>query len=153
MGKVNFTKEHEKELKALALIFLFNGTMVKGITGTQYSVYDLIHTVTIGTLRTLYSNLKSQIEKSEKMDEWSMDSYQQRLLAANKKLLAMLNLVIGWRMKKEELATIKSDLRSKREELEKLKEATMTPKQQLKAKEAEIAELSELESEFETIEE
>ena len=138
MKKINFTKVHEEQLKNVAVELLFSGTSIKGLAGTQYTVFDMLHNVTVNTVVTMYTNLKKEIEKLEGLDEWSMNDYQQRKLAESKKMYDFLNLTIGWRKYQEQIANDKAQVRALKAKLKELKMSSMTPAEQMKELETQI---------------
>lgn len=138
MKKINFTPEHDAALKAVALELLFGGIFIKGIAGTQYSVFDLLHEVTVNTLVTMYGNLKKEITKIEELDEWSMNDYQQKKLVESKKMAEFLNLTIGWRKYQDQVASDKEQLKALKAKMKELKLSSMTPAEQMKEIEDQI---------------
>lgn len=138
MKRINFTSEHELQLKVLAGDLLFSGVAIKGFAGTNYTVFDLLHNVSVGTVVTLLSNLKKEIDKIENLDEWSLDGYQQRKLAESKKMAEFLNLVIGWRKFNEQLAEEKEQVKALKARMKELKLSSMTPAEQIAELEKQI---------------
>lgn len=138
MKRINFTQEHESKLKELATDLLFGGTFIKGFTGTTYSVFDLLHNVTINTIVTMHGNMKKEVEKIENLDEWSMNDYQQKKLAESKKMAEFLNLVIGWRKFNEQVAEEKEQVKALKAKMKELKLSTMTPTEQIAELEKQI---------------
>ena len=132
MKKINFTEEHDKRLKELAVDLLFGGVFLKGLAGTEYSVFDILHAVTINTVSTMYSNLKKEIEKIESLDEWSMNDYQQRKLSEAKKMHEFLNLAIGWRKLQVQKEKEKSEIKELKAKLKEVRASSMSPEQQAK---------------------
>ena len=141
MKKINFTEEHDRRLKELAIDLLFGGTFIKGLAGTEYSVFDILHAVTINTVTTMYSNLKREIEKIESLDEWSMTDYQQRKLADTKKMYEFLNLTIGWRKLQDQNAKIAEKAKELQKELKELELNSLSPEDKIKAKQKELDDL------------
>jgi hypothetical protein len=138
MKRINFTTEHQSQLKEWAIDLLFSGTFIKGFTGASYSVFDLLHNVTINTLVTMLGNLKKDIEKIENLDEWSMTDYQQKRLAESKKMAEFLNLAIGWRKYNEQVAEEKEQVKALKAKMKELKTSTMTPTEQIAELEKQI---------------
>lgn len=136
--KINFTQEHLAKLKDLATKMLFNGTIIKGLVGSESNIYDLVHNTTINSLITLNSNLKKEIEKISNLDEWSMNSYQQSKLETTKETQELVNLLIGYKKDLAQKGEDKAKLSELKAKYKELKESTMTPEDRLKALEAEI---------------
>lgn len=132
MKKINFTQEHESRLKVLTLELLFNGTVITGIAGSKYTIYDLLHEVTLNTLSTMYSNLKREIEKIENTDEWSMTDYQQKKLAETKSMRELINLIIGWRKHQSQIQSDKAKVKEMKAKLKEIEKSSMTPEEQAK---------------------
>lgn len=137
-GTINFTTEHKARLAVLANDALFKDWTIKGLSGSETNIYDLIHNTSLNSLQTMHKNLKKLIEDTESVDEWSMTDYQQSKLSTLKRQRELINLVIGYKrsesIKEANNAKIK-DLKGKAQEI---KQSTMTPAEQLAAINAEI---------------
>ena len=144
--KTNFTKEHLEKFKSLAITFLLKGITVKGTTpASEYTVYDLIHVLSINNLTTIYSNLKSQIEKISGLDEWNLTDYQQKRQEDLKAQLDLVNLCIGYRKYRAEIASDKEKLAELKRKEKELKESTLSPEDKLKALQEEISSIESIE--------
>src|SRR5688572_33416678 len=102
-AKINFTSDHLKRLFELATSMLFSGDTVKGLIGSQLTIYDLIHNTTVKTLGDIYTGLKKEISRIETLDEWSMTDYQQRKLVATKETAELVHLLIGYKKHNEQI--------------------------------------------------
>lgn len=138
--KINFTKEHQEKLNALAGEALIKGTTFKVHMGTEANIYDLFHNYTVSTLQSYNKNLKKQIDDSES-DEWTASEYQERKLADLKKRQELIFLLIGYKKSEEEREANRKKASALRAELTTLREANKTPEEKLKEKEAELAAL------------
>ena len=135
--KVNFTKKNEDTLKKLFLELGFSGEVLAGRLGAnKYTVWDLLHNIHINTLRELNRNLKKEVQALRDQDEWSFTPYQKMKADKTEKWQAFVNLLIGFKLKKENDS--KEATKKRKENAEKL----ITLKK-LKT-EAEIKELGEL---------
>lgn len=98
MSKIQFTSEHEKQLKDLYLELGFSGAQLNGKFGANsYSADQLLHQVTIETLKGFKSTLKKEIEELEKEDEWT-SSVSSKRLTITKKWYDYVNLLIGYKL-------------------------------------------------------
>lgn len=137
MNKINFTSEHEADLKALFLELGFTGEFLQGKFGAnEYTVWDCIHNLQISTLKNINVSLKKEIAALEDLDEWSSNSHQ--IAKANKlrKWQKFVSLCVGYKINTEQKA----------EEAKKNREAKAERLATLKGiiAEAEIAELKKL---------
>lgn len=140
MGKVNFTKEHQDKLNSLSLAALQTGETFAGRAGTQLNIYDLYQTVQLPTLQDVYARLKTEVEKIEKMDEFSLTDYQIKKNKELKEKQELVNLMIGYKRWMSEKDANKELLRDLNKEMKELKESTKTPEEKLKELEARITE-------------
>lgn len=98
MSKIQFTSEHEKQLKDLYLELGFSGSKLDGKFGANsYSADQLLHQVSIETLKGFKSNLKKEIDELEKEDEWT-SSISSKRLTVTKKWYDYVNLLIGYKL-------------------------------------------------------
>ena len=98
MSKINFTSEHEKQLKDLYLELGFSGTQIQGKFGANhYSADQLLHQVSIETLKGFKATLKKEIEELEKEDEWT-SSVSGKRLSVTKKWYDYINLLVGHKL-------------------------------------------------------
>ena len=98
MSKIQFTSEHEKQLKDLYLELGFSGSKLDGKFGANsYSTDQLLHQVSIETLKGFKSTLKKEIDELEKEDEWT-SSVSSKKLTVSKKWYDYVNLLIGYKL-------------------------------------------------------
>jgi hypothetical protein len=98
MSKIQFTSEHEKQLKDLYLELGFSGSKLDGKFGANsYSADQLLHQVSIETLKGFKSTLKKEIDELEKEDEWT-SSVSSKKLTSSKKWYDYVNLLIGYKL-------------------------------------------------------
>ena len=98
MSKIQFTSEHEKQLKDLYLELGFSGSKLDGKFGANsYSADQLLHQVSIETLKGFKSTLKKEIDELEKEDEWT-SSVSSKRLTVTKKWYDYVNLLIGYKL-------------------------------------------------------
>lgn len=140
MSKINFTKEHQERLNALAGEALIKGTIFKAHLGTESNIYNLFHDYSINSLQSYNKRLKKEVEDSE-TDDWTNNEYQERKLSDLKKRQELIFLIIGFKKSEEERNSNRIKASSLRAELATLKEANKTPEEKLKEKEAELAAL------------
>lgn len=138
--KINFTKEHQEKLNALAGEALIKGTVFKAHMGTEANIYDLFHNYTVGTLQAFNKKLKKEIDDSE-TDEWTNSDYQERKLNDLKKRQELIFLLIGYKKSEEERKAAREKATALKAELTTLKESNKTPEEKIKEKEAELAAL------------
>ena len=100
---INFTPEHESNLRILFLELGFTGEVLTGKFGANaYTVWDCIHNLQVSTLKQINSSLKKEIAALEDVDEWSTSNKQQYKANKLRKWQAFVSLCIGYKLKKEE---------------------------------------------------
>lgn len=106
MSKINFTPEHEKQLKDLYLELGFSGAKLQGKFGANsMSADQFLHTTTIETLKSFKVTLKKEIEELEKEDEWTTGVTSSKRLTITKKWYDYVNLLIGYKLYTEQVAS------------------------------------------------
>lgn len=141
MAKINFTKEHKAKMEALLLAMLMANRAISTKMGQLLDVVALLHTTTINTLNDIRINLDSQIAKREKTDEWVETDYNQKLLDQLRADRELVNLVIGYKRKKQELADNKAKKEALTSQLAQLEESQKTPEDKIKELKAQLAEI------------
>lgn len=151
MAKINFTSEHMSRLKVLALIFLMAGTFFKGAISTTLNVFQLLHDTTVNTLKNLYSNLEKEIEALKKTNKWDMNDYQQKKLVKLEEQLEFINLLIGFKLYKEQVAENKKLILAKKAELLELEDSMLKPEDRINKLKSELSELNVTDLEAEPV--
>ena len=112
MSKINFTPEHEKQLKDLYLELGFSGAKLQGKFGANVMSADqLLHVTTIETLRGLKNSTKKEIDELEKVDEWTSTPASAKTLSITKKWNDFINLLIGYKLYAEQVKVEKAEAR------------------------------------------
>lgn len=143
MNKINFTDEHKNNLEKLYVALSFSGeTLANKFGAGTINPYDALHNTSVSTLKSIHSQLKSEIAKKESdTDEWTNSEYDQRQLGLKKKWVEYIHLVIGYKRSEEEKARNSKEIRDLKKELETLRSNNMSPEDKIKAVEAKIAEM------------
>jgi hypothetical protein len=141
MTKINFTKEHEAKLDALAIKFLKENKVVRTAMGQVLDIVELMHTTSINQLNNIRTSLLKNIQKKEEGDEWIETDTS--ALDEMKDTKELVNLIIGWKRKNIEIAEAKAKKAELTTKLAELKESTKTPEDRIKEIEAELAALDE----------
>jgi chromosome segregation ATPase len=143
MNKINFNDEHKSNLEKLYVALSFSGeTLANKFGAGTITPYDALHNTSVATLKSVHSNLKSEVAKKEQdTDEWTNSEYDQRQLSMKKKWMEFIHLMIGYKRSEEEKARNSKEVRELKKELEKLKQDNMSPEDKIKAVEAKIAEM------------
>lgn len=137
--KINFKKEHFDKLKELAVKALLNNDTVVGRLGNPISIVELIHGTTINSLNQIRLSLAKKIEGLEGKDEWAADDTNQVSLEKAKEQKDLVNLIIGYKRYKQEVADNKANKKALQEQLSALKESQKTPEDKIKELEAQLA--------------
>ena len=146
MAKINFTKEHFDKMCSLLLIMLLDNNTVHTKLGTPINVVELLHGTTINSLNNIRLALSNRIKQLEGQDEWVASSSTAKQLDTAKEYKELVNLVIGYKRYKMEVAENaqkKAELIAK---LKELKESQKTPEDKIKELEAELSAMSETET-------
>lgn len=141
MVKINFNKEHETKLDALAIKMLKENGVVRTPMGQVLNIVELMHTTSINQLNNIRTSLLKAIQKKEEGDEWIETDTS--ALDEMKDAKELVNLIIGWKRKNMEIAENKAKKAELTKKLTELKESTKTPEDRIKEMEAELAALDE----------
>jgi hypothetical protein len=124
----NFKYEHQLRLNELLVNYVLDNKTIKSKIGQELNVIELLHTLTIQTLKDIRFNIDKAIEHSKsKLDEWSnLTNLTEELedLAMSRELV---NLIIGYRINKaqnEENIKLKNEIISKINDLNESKKST-----------------------------
>lgn len=137
--KVNFKKEHFDKLKELAVKALFNNDVITGRLGNPISIVELLHGTTINSLNQIRLFLAKKIESLEGEDEWIADNTNQETLEKAKEQRELVNLIIGYKRYKQEVADNIANKEALQKQLIALKESQKTPEDKIKELEAQLA--------------
>ena len=143
MEKIKFTFEHKARLYSLATRFLFDNISFQGSMGTYYDIYQLIHETTIKTLEDMLSKIKSAKAKLESGSHWRKTTDEQSKLQELSDKEELVDLLIGYKLYKEQEASLEDQRNKLRAEIEALKEDSLTPAERIKAKELALQALGE----------
>lgn len=141
MAKINFTREHESKLDALAVKMLKENSIIRTPMGQVLNIVELMHTTSINQLNNIRTSLLKAIQKKEEGDEWIETDTS--ALDQMKDTKELVNLIIGWKRKNLEIAENKAKKEELTKKLAELKESTKTPEDRIKEMEAQLAELDE----------
>lgn len=141
MAKINFNKEHETRMDALAIKMLKENGIVRTPMGQVLNIVELMHTTSINQLNNIRTALLKAIQKKEEGDEWIETDTS--ALDEMKNAKELVNLIIGWKRKNMEIAENKAKKAELTKKLTELKESTKTPEDRIKEMEAELAALDE----------
>lgn len=143
--KINFKKEHFDKLKELAVKTLLNNDVIMGKLGTPINIIELIHCTTINSLNNIRLSLAKKIESLEEKDEWTSNELNQGSLLKAKEQKELVNLIIGYKRYKQEIADNKANKEALLEQLNELKESQKTPEDKIKELEDKLANISQVE--------
>jgi hypothetical protein len=140
-----FTKEHRDQLEKVSTNLLFANTYFSGIANSNYSVQNMMHDMSINTLKDMHSRLKDQVRKCEDSDEWTMTEHQEKKLKELQEKKEFLSLLIGYKIHQAQKSEA---IKAKRElavEIERLENEKMTPEERIQALKKELDSYSEFE--------
>lgn len=127
MAKINFTQENEARLKVLFVELGFTGEVLSGKFGANaYTVWDMLHNLTVSTLKQLNTSLKKEVVALEEQDDWTVSQYQLAKAAKTRKWQEFVNLVVGYKLfnqeKAEEAIKVRAEKERKLSVLKQLKD-------------------------------
>jgi predicted nucleic acid-binding Zn-ribbon protein len=140
MAKINFTDEHLANLRDKIATAVMNNIVINGPMGQQYSTIDIIHNLSINSLRTLIKLLDKQINALSLEDEWVENPNEEAIKNFTFKR-DFINLALGYKLACEEEAKKEHQLNALNSKLEALKESQKTPEDRIKEIEDQIAAL------------
>lgn len=121
-------------------MLLNNGTINNSI-GQPLNVVELLHTTTVNSLNRIRLYVATQIKNLENEDEWVATSETQNRLDTLKKDKELLNLIIGYKRFRAELAENEAKKDKLKAKIEQMEEEAKTPEEKLKEAKAKLAEL------------
>ena len=140
MAKINFTSEHLKQLRELiADAVMYNG-VINGPMGQNYSVIELMHTLSINSLRTISASLSKKRAALAVDDEW-VENPNAAKIAELDKQLQLINLIIGYHLKNQEIEANKIEKERIQKQIDELVQAQKSPKELLEDLQAKLSEL------------
>ena len=140
--KVNFTQENLERLKTLFLELGFSGKVLSGKFGANtYSVWDILHILSISSLKQANTNLKKEVVTLEEQDDWAVSSYQLAKAAETRKWQEFVNLTVGYKLAEQEKTEKQAEIKQKKDALKQLVEENKTPAERIAEMEKEIQEL------------
>jgi hypothetical protein len=139
-----FTKEHKEQLEKIVAKLVFANVMFNGMAGTKYSIQQMMHDMTINTLKEMHARLKDQVRKFEDSDEWTMTEYQERKLKELQDNKEFLSLLIGYKISLSQRAEAIAAKKTLAAEIERLEKEKMTPEERITALKKELDSYSEL---------
>jgi hypothetical protein len=142
--KKMFTKEHKNQLEKVSAKLLFSNTYFTGTLG-KYSVQQMMHDLTINTLKDMHARLKDQVRKLEDSDEWTMTEYQERKLKDLQDHKEFLSLLIGFKIHQAQKAEAIEAKKALSAEIDRLEKEKMTPEERITALKKELESYSEYE--------
>lgn len=138
---INFTEQHKTELQQLIFDAVTKRWQVSNKLGMVFDVMDIFHTCTIQTLRSIRKELTNKLNAFED-DEWSDKSIQDNeKIEYYNKSIKLVNLVIGYRLWKQEQYDLESKKAALELKLQVLKENQKTPEEKIAELEKEINDL------------
>jgi len=138
---INFTEQHKTELQQLVFDAVSKRWQVQNSMGMTFDIMDIFHTCTIQTLRNMRKELTNKLNTFED-DEWSDKSVQDdEKIAYYNMSIKLINLVIGYRLWKQEQYELESKKAALELKLQLLKEDQKTPEEKIAELEEEISKL------------
>lgn len=135
-----FTEGHLVTLRDWVLDAVLDSNFyVSGPFGQQYTVFDLLHNLTVNSLRVLHKSLSKKVEDLKGGDSWGDTNLDAICTITKKKDL--VNLIIGYKLWKEEQELNNQKIEQIEQQIADIKESQKTPEQLLSELEAKLKEL------------
>lgn len=143
--KINFTDEHFAKMQELLMEMLIFNKTISGKLGQPINVIELLHTTSIQGLNNIRISLSKQIENLENQDEWIASPLTQSSLNELKSHKELVNLVIGYKRYRIEVAEQEAKRAELIKKIARMKEEAKTPEDRLREAEEELAALDSTE--------
>ena len=142
MGKINFTKEHREELIKMIGNSILNNEIISGPFGQTYTAHDLVNDLSVQSLRTLSTTLSKKKASLSVTDEWSENVNVEQINEIDSQL-KFISLIIGFKLKRAEVADMMAEREKLSKQLEELVNAQKTPDDLISEIRNKIASLNE----------
>ena len=140
MAKINFTPEHLKQLRALIADAVMYNSVTTGPMGQNYSVIELMHTLSINSLRAISASLSKRRAALAVDDEWVENPNAAKIVELDTQL-QLINLIIGYQLKNQEIEANKIEKERIQKQIDELVQAQKSPKELLEDLQAKLTEL------------
>lgn len=143
--------KHQEELNNLILKFALNNWLVFGNMGSEYTVTMILHSISLGSLKSLFKTISKRVDSLSKVDELELEesSKENQELQFEKDCKELVKLSYLWNKHKAKVAREEAKTRKERQEkLSLLKELkTRKEVEELEAKDKDTLEkmIAELE--------
>ena len=141
MKTIIFTEQNKSELEKLIANSVLNRVVYCGQFGQEYTVWDLVNTANVSSLRVLSEFIQNKISKLSTADEWVENPHAEEVekLTIDKRLIS---LIIGWKLYNQQLKERTDERNRLEKQLSDLEQSQKTPEQLIDELKAKIAELS-----------
>lgn len=140
MAKINFTDEHMLRLRTLIADAVLYNSVVSGPMGQSYTVIDLMHCLSISSLRSLSASLSKKRAALSVEDEWVENPNAEKIVLLDKQL-DLINLIIGYHLKNQEIEANRIEKERIQTQIDELIQAQKSPKELVADLQAKLAEL------------
>lgn len=140
MGRINFTDEHKAKLYNALAIATLNGVTINGPMGQIYSTWDLVHNLSISSLRTLSAGLAKKKAALSVEDEWIENPNTDEIALVDSKI-ELISLIIGYKLKSMEDAENAAEKVRLTKQLDELVQSQKSPAELISDLQKKIEEL------------
>ena len=140
MAKINFNDEHMIRLRTLIADAVLYNSVVSGPMGQNYTVIDLMHCLSINSLRSLSASLSKKRAALSVEDEWVENPNAEKIVLLDKQL-DLINLIIGYHLKNQEIEANRVEKERIQAQIDELIQAQKSPKELVADLQAKLAEL------------
>ena len=141
MGKINFTSDHLAKLKTAIADSTLADSIVFGPMGQQYTTWDLVHNLSIVSLRSLSTSLSKKRASLAVEDEWVENPNADKIAAVDSQI-ELISLIIGYKLKLQEDSEIAAERERLVKQLSELEESQKSPAELISDLKKKIEELS-----------
>lgn len=141
MGKVNFTAEDFNKLKEMVATAVIDNVLVSGPMGQIYNVYELVHTLSIRSLRSLSASLTKKRADLAVDDGWVENPNEDKIAALDFQV-TLISYIIGYKLREEEKRSELIEKEAIMQQLAELERSQKSPAEIMEDLRKRLAELS-----------
>ena len=140
MVKINFTDEHMLRLRTLISDSVLYNSIIVGPMGQNYTVIDLMHCLSINSLRSLSASISKKRAALSIEDKW-IENPNATKIAQLDDQLELIDLMIGYQLKAQEIETNKIEKERIQKQIDELVQSQKSPQDLIADLQAKLSEL------------
>ena len=140
MAKINFTDEHMLRLRTLIADSVLYNSIIVGPMGQNYTVIDLMHCLSINSLRSLSASIYKKRVALSIEDKW-IENPNAAKIAQLDDQLELIDLIIGYQLKTQEIESNKIEKERIQKQIDELVQSQKSPQDLIADLQAKLSEL------------